>query len=163
MKMTFRHSNLKRINNQGNASFPVHQLIYISKAVNIISTHELSNILKTAHQFNQDSNISGALFYNQDLFFQLLEGEKNTINTLFADHISKDKRHSQVYCFYQRPVEKRTFPNWNMALYGKNNHEIINLCQLDNDEITSIENFFQDQITQHFKDLVTYFKSTLSH
>ena len=161
--MTFRHSNLKLINNQGNEAFPVHQLVYISKAVDIISTNELSDILKTAHQVNQDSNISGALFYNQALFFQVLEGEKNTINTLFTDHISKDKRHSHVNCFYQGLVEKRTFPNWNMALYGKNNLEIMNLCELDDDEITSIENFFQGKITEHFKDLVTYFKSTLSH
>ena len=50
-----------------------------------------------------------------------------------------------------------------MAFYGNNNNEIINLYQLNNDEIRSIENFFQDKITTHFKELVAYYKLTLTN
>jgi hypothetical protein len=77
-----------------------------------------------------------------------------------TDHISKDAHHTHVTCFFESPVEKRTFPHWNMALYGKKNNEIVNLYQLNEDEITSIENFFQDKITRYFKELVDYFKLT---
>jgi hypothetical protein len=146
-----------------NEILPLYQLVCISKAVNVFSVRELKIIFETADIFNQTWNVSGTLFYNQDLFFQVLEGEKNTIKALFKDHISKDKRHTHVHCFFESPIEKRTFPNWNMAFYGNNNNEIINLYQLNNDEIRSIENFFQDKITTHFKELVAYYKLTLTN
>ena len=146
-----------------NEILPLYQLVYISKAVNVFTVRELKFFFEKANEFNQIWNISGTLFYNQDLFFQVLEGEKNTIKALFNDHISKDKRHTHVHCFFESPIEKRTFPNWNMAFYGNNNNEIINLYQLNDDEIKSIENFFQDKITTHFKELVAYYKLTLTN
>jgi hypothetical protein len=146
-----------------NEILPLYQLVCISKAVKVFSVRELKIIFETADIFNQTWNVSGTLFYNQDLFFQVLEGEKNTIKALFKDHISKDKRHTHVYCFFESPIEKRTFPNWNMAFYGNNNNEIINLYQLNDDEIKSIENFFQDKITLCFKELVAYYKLTLTN
>jgi hypothetical protein len=158
--MTLRISHVKNKNNLKNKILTLYQLVYISKAVKTFSASELKIIFERADKFNQIWNISGTLFYNQDLFFHVLEGEKNTVKTLFTDHISKDTRHIHVKCFFESPVEKRTFPHWNMALYGKKNNEIVNLYQLNEDEITSIENFFQDKITRYFKELVDYFKLT---
>ena len=158
--MTVRLSNSKPKSNNENEPSSLHQLIYISQAVKKFSTGELIILLETAHKFNQESNISGALLYNQDLFFQVIEGEKNTLNVLFFDHIKKDKRHAHINCFFDGPIEKRIFPDWNMAFYGKKNNEIMNLCRLNDAEIQSIETFFQDKITRHFKELVDYFKLT---
>ena len=158
--MTVKLSNIKSKKKNENEPSPLHQLVYISQAVKAFSTDELMTILKTAHKFNQQSNISGALFYNQDLFFQVIEGEKNTLNVLFFNHIKKDTRHTHIHCFLERPIEKRTFPHWNMAFYGKNNNTIMNFCEFNDDEIKSIETFFQNKITQHFKELVDYFKLT---
>ena len=158
--MTLRISHVKNKNNLKNKILTLYQLVYISKAVKTFSASELKIIFERADKFNQIWNISGTLFYSQDLFFHVLEGEKNTVKTLFTDHISKDAHHTHVTCFFESPVEKRTFPHWNMALYGKKNNEIVNLYQLNEDEITSIENFFQDKITRYFKELVDYFKLT---
>ncbi len=53
-----------------NEILPLYQLVCISKAVKVFSVRELKIIFETADIFNQTWNVSGTLFYNQDLFFK---------------------------------------------------------------------------------------------
>lgn len=76
----------------------------------------LKEILKAAHQNNPKQGITGILVYDRGHFFQILEGEYNDVESVFA-RIQKDKRHCRVNRIISYSVQARLFENWNMGLY----------------------------------------------
>lgn len=60
---------------------------------------------------NPTLNITGALLHNNDFFLQVLEGNKETIEELFAK-IRKDKRHKNILMILNQKIENRIFQNY---------------------------------------------------
>lgn len=92
----------------------LHEIIYVSLAPIDMKEEELTQILDLARQNNKAQNISGVLTYHRRQFVQMLEGERDQIEALYAK-ISADPRHQQVYKLWDGPIEKRSFPEWTMA------------------------------------------------
>ncbi|NNC70857.1 MAG: BLUF domain-containing protein [Flavobacteriaceae bacterium] len=101
----------------------IFQLTYRSKAVETINSKDLDNILQTARAVNSSLNITGCLVFFNNLFFQLLEGDQNSVTSLFSA-IKTDHRHTNVELLVQEPTEDRLFPNWGMAYYPVNDKEV---------------------------------------
>ena len=92
------------------------ELIYRSIAQPSITNNEVVDILNTSRQFNAAHGITGCLvFYNHE-FVQILEGDKKTVQELYAK-IEKDKRHTDVQLLDENEKAERTFPKWSMAFY----------------------------------------------
>jgi hypothetical protein len=71
------------------------RLIYVSKAVDP-QTHTLTDsILRKAHAWNTQNDITGVLCEGQGVFLQALEGERGAVTRLYA-HISADPRHKDL-------------------------------------------------------------------
>jgi hypothetical protein len=100
------------------------ELVYFSEANHDLKSEDVSNILKTARDFNSINNITGCLLYHNNEFLQILEGEKETVLDLFTA-IKKDIRHSNVILIAEDDKNKRMFSDWNMAFYefGKDKSE----------------------------------------
>ena len=94
----------------------VYQLVYASKAAEGFSEKDLVDILRIARKTNKELLITGALVYNKGFFLQLLEGEREAVETLFKD-IENDTRHEKVNCFYRNEVPNRIFPDWYMGFF----------------------------------------------
>ena len=92
----------------------LHEIIYVSLAAHDMRDDELTAILDLARQKNQERNISGMLIYHRREFVQMLEGERDQIEALYAK-IADDPRHQQVYKLWDGPIEERSFPEWTMA------------------------------------------------
>lgn len=90
------------------------ELIYHSQASPNLAENEHENILSTAREFNQAHNITGCLLFHKGQFLQMLEGEFETINQLYAK-IRKDKRHQDVITLHMKEIESRIFDKWSMA------------------------------------------------
>ncbi|QDU47929.1 BLUF domain-containing protein [Gimesia panareensis] len=92
-------------------------LIYVSKSVLPMSKEDLKEILRVACRNNAAQNITGVLVYDRGHFFQVLEGDYNHVEAVFA-RIQKDKRHSRINRIISFTVQERLFPTWKMGLYN---------------------------------------------
>jgi Sensors of blue-light using FAD len=93
---------------------PFLQLIYASAAVKPFTPPELRDLLAVARGKNTPIEVSGLLLYNQGSFFQILEGEEDTVEALYQK-IGKDPRHTKVLLLLKRKLEERNFGEWSMG------------------------------------------------
>lgn len=75
----------------------------------------LDALLKVSRHNNQAVNLTGMLLYTDGLFFQYLEGSKETIQALYI-RLLNDKRHHTVTTLMDEPIDKRLFKDWAMKL-----------------------------------------------
>ena len=90
------------------------RLIYVSKAVNP-QTHTLTDsILRQAHAWNRQNDITGVLCEGQGVFLQALEGERGKVTRLYA-RIFADPRHQDLELIHCESITERRYGEWLMA------------------------------------------------
>ncbi len=99
------------------------QLLYVSHSHRELSENELLEILQQARTNNIANNISGILLYHKNYFIQLLEGEAEDIDELYAK-ISKDARHQKINLIGRYDTPKRSFPEWSMGFKELSSQDI---------------------------------------
>ena len=119
------------------------RLLYISRAVGAITTTMTGSILASARVHNRVAGITGVLCQGQGLFIQILEGERSTVNRLYATLI-KDKRHQDVEMVAIEEIQTRRFPQWSMA------HVVIS----ENDPIVQLKHPEFDPFNATVADLM---------
>ncbi|QDT45167.1 Blue light- and temperature-regulated antirepressor YcgF [Gimesia alba] len=107
----------------------LYQLIYVSKSVVPMSKEGLNEILGVACRNNATQEITGVLVYDRGHFFQVLEGERDDVESVFSK-IQKDNRHYQINRIISDTIKKRFFPNWNMGLYNMDDCKKIDFYKL---------------------------------
>ena len=92
---------------------------------------------------NARLGITGVLFYSAGHFVQLLEGDMQTIHTMF-EKIAADTRHENVNLLTLRPSERRVFAQWEMGLLDLDEHskahqrdlvELVRLAESADDSV----------------------------
>ena len=89
------------------------QLVYASTAAKLFSSNELFEQLARYREKNLRLGITGLLLYKHGSFMQVLEGEEETVRSLYAT-IHDDPRHHHVLLLMALPVAERQFPSWSM-------------------------------------------------
>jgi hypothetical protein len=89
------------------------QLIYTSQVSSDFREHEIPELLKAIRPANAKLQITGMLFFLGTAFLQVLEGEAQSVDCVYA-RVLVDKRHTQVMTISRDPIEERSFPNWTM-------------------------------------------------
>lgn len=74
---------------------------------------EMLEIARTALARNPDLGLTGALYFDGEQFYQVLEGEETAVRTLFAG-ICRDPRHAAVQSLWDGPIARRRFGTWAM-------------------------------------------------
>lgn len=95
----------------------LHRLIYISSASGDFGQAELELILSCSRANNAKHGVTGLLLFHDGCFFQVLEGDKESVQRTFAA-ISPDNRHTGVIILESRPIVERGFPHWTMGYVG---------------------------------------------
>ena len=90
------------------------QMLYVSTAVGPMTTAVTGTILRSAQAHNAAHGITGVLCQGRGVYLQILEGEKSTIESLYA-RIVLDKRHHNVVLRQQQDITRRRYGNWAMA------------------------------------------------
>ena len=90
------------------------RLIYVSKAVDAQSSGLTDSILRTAHAWNTQNDITGVLCEGQGVFLQALEGERGLVTRLYA-RIFADPRHTDLELIHCESITKRHYGEWSMA------------------------------------------------
>ena len=92
----------------------LNRLIYVSKAVDAPSGTLTDSILRKAHSWNTQNDITGVLCEGQGVFLQALEGERGTVTRLYA-RISADPRHKDLELIHSESIVRRRYGEWSMA------------------------------------------------
>jgi EAL domain-containing protein (putative c-di-GMP-specific phosphodiesterase class I) len=117
-------------------------LIYSSAAAHDFSTNDLTALLEKSKINNNGLGVTGMLLYTDNSFFQILEGERDTVQQLFFDKISKDMRHTKVVMIVNEAIAKRSFGDWSMGYASISPEEVGQIVGL-NDFFTGSSCFGQ--------------------
>lgn len=90
------------------------RLIYVSKAVDPQSPALTDSILRKAHAWNTQHDITGVLCEGQGVFLQALEGERGQVTRLYT-RISADPRHKDLELIHCESIAQRRYGAWSMA------------------------------------------------
>jgi len=92
----------------------MHQVVYVSSAVGGFGPDELRALLVQSRAKNAQLGITGILLYQDGNILQVLEGERETVETL-VERIEADPRHRGFIRLLDREIDERGFPDWSMA------------------------------------------------
>ncbi len=95
----------------------VYQIAYVSLSKTPLDTVLLSDILTASKNNNTLNGISGVLMYHDQLFFQVLEGERTLVKNCYR-RILRDPRHSSISLMWEGEAETRAFASWAMGYAG---------------------------------------------
>ncbi len=90
-------------------------VVYRSRAVRALSPAELHELTTVAQSRNSRQSVTGLMLYDNETFFQWLEGPAPGVGEVMASIVA-DRRHTDVEILHKRPAEIRMFADWSMAL-----------------------------------------------
>lgn len=96
-----------------------YHLSYVSTCCDRLCFDHIKEILDISKENNKTLGITGILIYCNKHFFQILEGDKESVESLFSK-ISIDPRHDNVIKLQGTFVESRQFDQWNMCFKSYN-------------------------------------------
>ena len=86
-------------------------LTYVSRSLIGGDLLEVDRICQASVINNDADDLTGALYYAADTFFQVIEGREAALWPRF-DRIREDPRHEGVIVLAEREIEKRRFSSW---------------------------------------------------
>ena len=113
-------------------------------------------LLDKAKRKNAQLGVTGMLLYDKGSFFQVLEGDPETVKSLIKT-IQKDDRHDHVVKIIFEPIEERDFSDWTMG-YSDLKIDDLNHIEGVNDFFQSGKKFV-DLDEGRTKSLLKAFKS----
>jgi hypothetical protein len=90
-------------------------VVYRSTAVKSFSPPELQDLTDASQRRNGRENITGLLLYNDDRFFQWLEGPPDSVGRVM-ESIRNDRRHKDVEVLDSQSLPARRFADWHLKL-----------------------------------------------
>jgi len=90
------------------------RLIYLSKPVGLQTAALTESILRKAHTWNTQNDITGMLCEGQGVYLQALEGERSRVTSLYA-RIHADPRHKDLELLHCESIVERRYRGWSMA------------------------------------------------
>ena len=109
----------------------VHQIIYTSAALPSATQDEFRSIARQSSINNKTLDVTGIMLYFQGNIMQVLEGDKDTVVTLF-ERIKSDKRHTSITKLLSRDANSREFSDWSMGFSDAGSENSIELSFLLN-------------------------------
>ena len=110
----------------------VMRLIYMSKSQlpddNAEYAAAIQALMNYSRKWNDDNGITGALFFSDGYFAQVLEAPKSALNDIIGKIIC-DSRHKDLRLIECCSVSERLFGNWSMAY--TDGDEQLDLAMLD--------------------------------
>ncbi len=137
----------------------IYQIAYVSLSKTLFEEALLSDILTVSKRNNTRDGISGVLMYHNQLFFQILEGERNRVKNCYA-RILRDPRHSSISLMWEGEAVTRAFTSWAMGYAGPDEiglhsgHRLASLADLSSakDATTSSKNLALQMALQMFRN-----------
>jgi len=111
----------------------VHCIYCSASTSGAFSPSDLPALLEECRTSNARCDVTGMLLYQNQSFFQVLEGERSVVETLF-EKIALDPRHTRVTRVILEPISERAFASWSMGYPRVSEKELA--------EIPGLNDFF---------------------
>ena len=89
------------------------RLLYASRT-DAVTPEMIDSILAQSRAHNPALGITGILCHGGNVFMQVLEGGRDTVNHLYND-IVRDARHHDVVVLHYEEITERRFSGWTMG------------------------------------------------
>jgi len=113
----------------------LYHLGYTSTETRPFSGKELRALLESARSTNERLDVTGLLLHRQNSFFQVLEGNKDTVMDLYQK-ISLDHRHQRVELLIDGDIDEREFVDWRMGF--------VQLDDIDASQLPGFSNYLEN-------------------
>ena len=90
------------------------QMLYVRGAAPQMRHAEIEDILSASRRNNLRDGVTGMLLWADGVFIQILEGEPDTVRSLYR-RIQADDRHRNLMVVLEQAAEKRLFSQWSMG------------------------------------------------
>lgn len=102
------------------------RLLYASRAAKPLAPDTIDTILSSSRKNNPALGVTGLLCHSGDIFMQILEGGRDSVNQLYT-RIANDPRHGNVILLDYEEIDERRFASWTMGQVnlGKVNPSIL--------------------------------------
>ena len=100
--------------------------VYASAVSRTFEPEQLAELLQAARENNAKLGLTGMLLYAEGTFFQVLEGQAEVVDALYAK-IERDPRHAQMTIIIKEPISKRHFDAWTMGFYKVSRAELAGM------------------------------------
>lgn len=129
------------------------RLSYISQASWQLSDEELNSLLETCRANNRACDVTGVLYYGNDMFLQVLEGPQGAVEQIFR-RIRKDRRHHDIHLIEKIPIDRRRFGDFNMAFSRLSNEDFQTIAQNlgVSKELFERQQAIIHSLTRHFRE-----------
>ena len=116
---------------------------------------QLNEIYESCARNNTAHAVTGVLLHEGGYFVQLLEGDKNSLDTVMS-RISADDRHTDITMFVDEPIDARQFPDWAMETFYLSNPSILRASTLQN-----LRSIYSENHEMNSRKLVAFLKEML--
>lgn len=99
---------------------------YVSEFAANLTSSDIEKLVSQASENNIKHQITGILVASGHLFFQVIEGPADAIDTLF-ENIRKDKRHKNVLLLNSEHATQRIFPDWALKRFDMNSETLTQM------------------------------------
>ena len=130
----------------------MHMLCYTSNYTGTDIYFDLEDIVTTAKANNPQQSITGVLFYHNNTFIQVLEGDENELDKLM-EKINKDPRHHNIKILVNEEIKKHYLSQWNMDSFNLSDEDNLNI-----EELEKVRDAFETNILPRSDELVQVFK-----
>lgn len=100
----------------GHAFPSLYNVVYCSRAIPGLDAAAVQGIIATARRWNPEHGVTGMLVFGSGIFFQWLEGPRDSVTALMS-RLRTDRRHDSIVLLSEvEEVRERLFPDWDMEL-----------------------------------------------
>jgi len=89
------------------------RLLYASRAVEDTLPAMVQSIMQQSREHNPKHGVTGILCHSNQVFMQVIEGGRETINALYGQ-ILRDPRHTDVVLLHYEEISERRYAGWTM-------------------------------------------------
>lgn len=97
----------------GSDTYRLNALVFMSEATVDLGLMGMIHLFSQAHRNNLERSITGALYYDGKEFYQVMEGDPDSIEDLW-ETIKNDYRHQHVRVISHNGIVMRTHQKWSM-------------------------------------------------
>lgn len=112
----------------------IYTICYISRCDESLKDSDVTKLFNDITQNNIEHNISGVLIHSLGRFFQIIEGSKGKLETLYQK-IKLDNRHSEVNELFSKEMRAAYFRTYKSSFSAT----------LDSKEIADVNRYLNDE------------------
>ena len=126
----------------------LYNVVYCSRAAADVDAAAVQRIIETSHRHNPQAGITGLLVFGGGIFFQWLEGPRESVLALMALIETDARHHTVVPLASGEEARERLFPDWDMELVDADAIRDVLVDALDNAHDAGNAQVLRDMLEQ---------------